>query len=95
MDKGVQQCSMFAVYDGHGGTECCNFMKESMHSYILSDYNPKDFENGIRKSCLRLDYDFLKKARKEFYCDTSGSCALGLLAIGKKKVLSRSETYFC
>lgn len=23
--KGITQCSMFGVYDGHGGAECCNF----------------------------------------------------------------------
>lgn len=73
---------MFAIYDGHGGTECCNFMKENMHSYILSFYQPEDFQNCIKKSCQRMDSDFLKKARREFYCDTSGSCALGLLSVG-------------
>ena len=73
---------MFAIYDGHGGTECCNFMKENMHSYILSQYEPKNFQNMIRNSCKNMDIDFLNKARKEFYCDTSGSCALGLLSIG-------------
>lgn len=79
----VKSCSMFAIYDGHGGSDCCNFLKENLHSYVLSNYNDKDVRGSIKTSCLKLDTDFFKKARNEFYCDTSGSCALALLVIGK------------
>lgn len=37
--KGVNECSMFAIYDGHGGSENCNFLKENLHTYIFSGYN--------------------------------------------------------
>jgi serine/threonine protein phosphatase PrpC len=36
------QCNMFAVYDGHGGADCCNYLKENLHSYSLNNLNEKD-----------------------------------------------------
>jgi hypothetical protein len=83
----VKSCSMFAIYDGHGGSDCCNFLKENLHTYLLSSYNDKDLRGSIKSSCLKLDSDFFKKARNEFYCDTSGSCALALLVIGTLTLL--------
>lgn len=74
---------MFAIYDGHGGSQNCNFLKENLHSYIFSTYNQKDFKKGIEEACHKIDHDFMKIARKEYQCDTSGSCALILLTIGK------------
>lgn len=79
----VKSCSMFAIYDGHGGADCCNFLKENLHSYILSNYSATDLRGAIKSSCSKLDADFFKRARTEHYCDTSGSCALALLVIGK------------
>ena len=78
----VRSCSMFAIYDGHGGSECCNFLKDNLHAYILNSYNERDLRGSIKSSCLRLDTDFFKKARSENHCDTSGSCALVLFVIG-------------
>lgn len=74
---------MFAIYDGHGGSDCCNFLKENMHSYILNNYNERDMRGSIKNSCSKLDTDFFKKARADYMCDTSGSCALALLVIGR------------
>jgi serine/threonine protein phosphatase PrpC len=83
VQKGITSCSLFAVYDGHGGADCCNFLKEKLHSYLLTSFDPLNFHSTLRKSCVDLDEEFLKKARSENYCDTSGSCALALLAIGR------------
>lgn len=84
--KGVSHCSMFGVYDGHGGAECCNFLKENQHNYLLNKYNVTKFEENIKKSFKELDTDFLRKAQKDFYVDTSGSCALVLLVVDNKLV---------
>lgn len=84
--KGINHCSMFGVYDGHGGAECCNFLKENLHNYLLTKYKTKNFEENIKKSFKEIDMDFLRKAQKDFYVDTSGSCALVLLVIDNKLV---------
>ena len=33
------KCSYFAIFDGHGGNLCSDFLKENMHKYVeLSPY---------------------------------------------------------
>jgi len=78
----VKSCSMFAIYDGHGGAECCNFLKDHLHAYVLNNYNERDVRGSIKTACHKLDHDFFKKARSDNHCDTSGSCALVLFVIG-------------
>ena len=29
------KCSYFAVFDGHGGHNCSDFLKDNMHKYVL------------------------------------------------------------
>jgi serine/threonine protein phosphatase PrpC len=84
---------MFAIYDGHGGADCCNFLKENFHSYVLNSYNEKDVRGSIKISCNKLDTDFFKKARTEYACDTSGSCALALLVIGRSRLIRREQPH--
>jgi len=28
------KCSYFAVFDGHGGSACSDFLKDNMHKYV-------------------------------------------------------------
>lgn len=73
---------MFAVYDGHGGDLCCNFMKEAFHNYLLEEFKTNDTENHITQACLKFDQDFVQKVKQEMPGNTSGSCALALLILG-------------
>lgn len=82
--KNINQCSMFGVYDGHGGADCCNFLKENLHNYLLTKYKETNIEDVIIKSFKEIDLDFLKRAQKDFYVDTSGSCAQVLLVVDDK-----------
>lgn len=82
VSKGINNCSLFAIYDGHGGPECCNFLKERMHSYLLTNLDPKNYQSTLKRSCMEIDEEFLKKARGELGVDTSGSCALALIVVG-------------
>jgi serine/threonine protein phosphatase PrpC len=84
---GVKNCNMFAVYDGHGGADCCNFLKENLHSYVLNSYSDKDLDTRIKASFNRLDSDFFIKARNQHFTDTSGSCALALLVVGNHPLI--------
>ena len=29
-------CSFFAVYDGHGGASCADFLRDNLHQYVLA-----------------------------------------------------------
>jgi serine/threonine protein phosphatase PrpC len=36
-------CSFFAIYDGHGGNLCADYLKDKLHSIIINqDCFPKD-----------------------------------------------------
>jgi serine/threonine protein phosphatase PrpC len=52
------------VYDGHGGTQNCNFLKEELHKYMLKDINLREPEAYIRKALNTLDDDFMYKSKK-------------------------------
>lgn len=84
--KGVQNCSLFAVYDGHGGSECCNYLKDKLHAYLLTAFDPRNYQQTLKKGCVDLDEEFLKKAKLELRGDSSGSCALILIMVGSPQV---------
>ena len=90
---GVKNCSMFAVYDGHGGADCCNFLKENLHTYVLNTLTPSDLKASIKQSCNKLDGDFMKKCRDERGFDTSGSCGLALIIIGRRSSLDNNLVF--
>jgi protein phosphatase 2C family protein 2/3 len=37
------KCSFFAIYDGHGGSNCADFLKDHLHTIIINQpCFPKD-----------------------------------------------------
>ena len=30
------KCSFFAIYDGHGGSNCADFLKDHLHTIIIN-----------------------------------------------------------
>lgn len=32
-------CSFFAIYDGHGGHTCAEFLRDNLHYYIIREEN--------------------------------------------------------
>ena len=82
-NRGVQSCSLFAIFDGHGGSECCNYLKDKLHAYLLNNFDPKNYQSALKKGCVDLDEEFLRKARVELKGDSSGSCSLILLSVGR------------
>ena len=81
----IPKISFFAVYDGHGGNKCCNFVKEKLHEYIFeSEYCPqnplKAIEEAYDKTELAFEALALDKQNKKLI-DKSGSCALTALII--------------
>ena len=73
--------SYMALFDGHGGNTCSNFLRDNLHNYIIKNENLlKDTEKSIIESFEKAEDDFLNNiAIKEN--DKSGSCALVCLII--------------
>ena len=73
--------SYMALFDGHGGNTCSNFLRDNLHNYIIKNENLlKDTEKSIIESFEKAEDDFINNiAIKEN--DKSGSCALVCLII--------------
>ena len=75
----------FAIYDGHGGNKCCNFLLENLHTYLFSsDYFPIYPLQAIYQAYEKAEQNFeliaLDKQNKKLL-DRSGSCSLSALII--------------
>ena len=81
----IPNVSYFAIYDGHGGNNCCNFLQENLHNYIFqSEFFPLDPLNAINQAYDKAELNFqlisLDEQNKKLI-DKSGSCALSALII--------------
>lgn len=74
-------CSFFGIYDGHGGSRCCDFLRDHLHHYIIKNkYFPEDPEKALLAAFERAERHFISQiALKEN--NKSGSCALVLLIV--------------
>lgn len=80
----MKDCSLFAVYDGHGGDACSNKLKEVFHRYILKDFSFTNLEENLRNQCRNFDDEFNTKVKNETKNKLSGSCAVVLLILGNQ-----------
>ena len=51
--KGDPQVFYFGVYDGHGGAECSDFLRESLHKYIEEAAQDFEVQSTLRGPILR------------------------------------------
>jgi protein phosphatase 2C family protein 2/3 len=78
---------VFAIYDGHGGNQCADFLRDHLHEFVIKDpafpYYPltaikKGFETAenawINNYALDVNENVLNR---------SGSCALVIFIIGR------------
>ena len=74
--------SYFAIYDGHGGSKCSDFLKEKFDSFLFnSSYFPIMPLQAINEAFLKSEKEFESIAfdsQKNVMLDKSGSCALSL-----------------
>lgn len=83
VQKGIQSCNYLAVYDGHGGAECADYLKDNLHVHLMRNLDTKDPTSCIKDAIKAADEEFLLRASKENKGETSGSCALGLINFGR------------
>ena len=79
--------SIFSVFDGHGGTQCCNFLKANLHNFLSEKIDMGgSLVSSIRKVYKELDDRFLKLALEKKY-HYAGSSANTLMVIGRSLVV--------
>ena len=75
--------SYFAVYDGHGGNKCSNFLQENLHNYIFnSNYFPLYTMQAINAAFLQAEkrfFSMVTDTESGKLIDKSGSCAVSAL----------------
>lgn len=82
LEAGYKNCCLFGIYDGHGGNQCCNYLKEYLFSHILNEETfCTDPVESMKKSFKDLDVQFMDKIQKTHPLDCSGSCAVVLMVL--------------
>ncbi len=72
-------CSFFGLYDGHGGSAACDFLRDNLHKYIINDkYFPSNPQKAIANGFIYAEKLFFKNYTGR---DSSGSCAIVILII--------------
>eukprot|EP01103_Thecamoeba_quadrilineata_P015538 TRINITY_DN4944_c0_g1_i1.p1 TRINITY_DN4944_c0_g1~~TRINITY_DN4944_c0_g1_i1.p1 ORF type:complete len:596 (-),score=106.06 TRINITY_DN4944_c0_g1_i1:21-1808(-) len=78
------QCSFYAVYDGHAGSESATIAGVHLHRFIVADpaFNAGDVATAIRTGIRRTDEFILESARAGGWKD--GSTAVFVLLVGSQ-----------
>lgn len=78
------KCSFFGVFDGHGGSNCADFLRDNLHQYIVKTrYFPFQPKEAILEGFKMAEKEFLERAESKSTVDKSGSCAVVLLIVGE------------
>lgn len=81
-DEVWPKCSYFAVYDGHGGAQCADYLKDHLHQIIVQqDCFPSNPAQALTNGCLAADQAFIAKCDTPGLFDKSGSCAIIVLIV--------------
>lgn len=77
------KCSFFAIYDGHGGSSCPDFLKDNLHQYIFNNqYFPHSPKMALMKGFEQAEQAFRSIAMQNpDDVDISGSCAVVVLVV--------------
>ena len=82
--------SFFGIYDGHGGSTCCIYLKACLHKFIINDINfPENVELAIKNGFSNAEQTFLNEIAlnqkdENIINDSSGSCAIIVLIVDSK-----------
>lgn len=81
-------CSFFAIYDGHGGNKCCDFLRDKLQDYIIKNvYFPTNPKMALYSGIEQAEKDFISLYaldRSGCLIDKSGSCAIVALIVDDK-----------
>ena len=87
--KNWPKISFFGIYDGHGGSKCADFLRDTLHKIIFSnEYFPENAEKAIKNAFLKTENEFINKIAIDKntgnILDRSGSCAILVIVIDTK-----------
>lgn len=66
-DEEWPKIQIFAVYDGHGGNQCAEYLKEHLHNNIIMQPEfPSNVKEAIVRGCHMTDKNYIDKVFAEF-----------------------------
>lgn len=78
---GPRNCALFSIFDGHGGSSCCNYLKDNLHNALLEHL---DIEGllipSVKPIYKRIDEEY-QKLSKRLGQTISGSCAITAIIV--------------
>ena len=78
------QIQFFAIFDGHGGQGCAEYLRDNLHNFVAGQQEfPDDLENALLLGCRACENEFMKRNLVSVR-DRSGSCAVVLLVTPSK-----------
>ena len=90
-DKTYAKISFFAIYDGHAGNKCCEYLKNNLHILIFeSNFFPENPVKAIQQAFDKCEKNFTEtnqtksknqKNKLLSNYDNSGSCAIIIIII--------------
>jgi serine/threonine protein phosphatase PrpC len=62
-----QKTSYFALFDGHAGSKCCDFLRDYLHHYItLNEYFTSDKVKALKEGIIKAESEFKKLILNSF-----------------------------
>ena len=90
-NKTDSKISFFAIYDGHAGNKCCEYLKNNLHIFIFeSNFFPEEPIKAIQQAFDKCEKKFFETNQTKYKnqknkilqnFDQSGSCAIIILII--------------
>jgi protein phosphatase PTC2/3 len=78
----------FAIFDGHGGPGCAEFLRDNLHNYIANSPSfPHNLQQSVKEACELAETKFMQQNLHEMK-DKSGSCALMCLVTDSQVVVA-------
>ena len=82
-------CSMFSLFDGHGGDKCAEYLKDELYTLIARNpHFPTDKKRALLEGFIQAEGRFITQAKLSN--DQSGSCAIVVLLDGIKMFVANA-----
>eukprot|EP00347_Sterkiella_histriomuscorum_P023809 403333314 len=77
----TKKVSFFAVFDGHGGSACAEYLRDNLHLYVASqDQFPSHPETALKQGFKQAEEEFMKQNQHQIK-EKSGSCACVVMIV--------------
>ena len=81
-------CSFFGIYDGHGGSQCADFLRDNLHQYVVKEESfPDNPKEAIKVGFAKAEEVWIRDHAvgvvdgERAIVNRSGSCAIVVVIV--------------